>query len=302
MTMETIRNFEELIDHLRLRGDRKRVAVVWAADSQTQMSVSQGLEVGFIEAVFVGCREQVEANAVLMRHRDHIFFEEAADCDDAARKAVALVRDGKADILMKGMLNTDNLLRAVLNKETGILPHGRVLTHITAAEIPAYKKLLFFTDSAVIPYPTQQQRIEQVKYIAYVARAFGIEKPKIALVHCSEKVGEKHFPFTVGYKEIIDKAAAGELGACVVDGPMDVKTACSTENMRKKGLTSAINGEADGLVFPDIEAGNMFYKTVTLFCYANTAAVLQGTLAPVVLPSRSDSKMSKFYSLALAAL
>ena len=83
---------------------------------------------------------------------------------------------------------------------------------------------------------------------------------------------------------------------------MDVKTACSTENMRKKGLTSAINGEADGLVFPDIEAGNMFYKTVTLFCYANTAAVLQGTLAPVVLPSRSDSKMSKFYSLALAAL
>lgn len=300
--MGTIRNFEELIDHLRLRGNRRRVAVVWAADAQTQMSVSQGLEVGFIDAVFVGCREEVEANAVLMRHREHVFFEDAGDSDDAAHKAVALVREKRADILMKGMLNTDNLLRAVLNKETGILPHGRVLTHITAAEIPSYEKLLFFTDSAVIPYPTQQQRVEQVKYIAYAARAFGISKPKIALVHCSEKVDGKHFPFTSGYKDIVEMAGRGELGDCTVDGPMDVKTACSMENMQKKGLSSPVNGEADGLVFPDIEAGNMFYKTITLFCHANTAAVLQGTLAPVVLPSRSDNKMSKFYSLALAAL
>lgn len=300
--MGTIKNFEELIDHLRLRGDRKRVAVVWAADAQTQMSVSQALEVGFIDAVFVGCRKEVEANAVLMRHKEHIFFEDAADCDDAARKAVAMIRGKSADILMKGMLNTDNLLRAVLNKETGMLPPGRVLTHITAVEMPAYPKLLFFTDSAVIPYPTQQQRIEQVKYISYVARAFGIESPKVALVHCSEKVGEKHFPFTAGYKDIIEMSLRGELGACTVDGPMDVKTACSRENMLKKGISSPINGEADALVFPDIEAGNMFYKTVTLFCNADTAAVLQGTLAPVVLPSRSDSKQSKFYSLALAAL
>ena len=116
MTMETIRNFEELIDHLRLRGDRKRVAVVWAADSQTQMSVSQGLEVGFIEAVFVGCREQVEANAVLMRHREHIFFEEAADCDDAARKAVALVHRQKL------MVENAPSLPRIKEKHTFVLP------------------------------------------------------------------------------------------------------------------------------------------------------------------------------------
>ena len=190
--MSTIKNFEELIDHLRLRGDRKRVAVVWAVDEQTQMSVSQALEVGFIDAIFVGCDKEVRSNAVLMRHHDHITFVDATDSDEAARKAVSLVRNSDADILMKGMLNTDNLLRAVLNKENGILPHGRVLTHITAAEMPAYPKLLFFTDSAVIPYPTQEQRMEQVKYITYVAHAFGIEEPKVALVHCSEKVGEKH--------------------------------------------------------------------------------------------------------------
>lgn len=300
--METIKNFDELIDFLRLRGDRRRVAIVWASDDYTQKSVSQALEVGFVDAVFVGCREIVEKNRVLMRHADHIRFVDATDSDDAARRAVQLIHSGEADILMKGMLNTDNLLREVLNKDTGILPRGHVLTHITASSFFSYPKLLFFTDSAVIPYPTQEQRAEQVKYITYVARAFGIEKPKVALIHCSEKVQEKHFPFTAGYREIIERAERGDFGLCVVDGPMDVKTACSVENMRRKGISSPVNGEADCLVFPDIEAGNMFYKSLTLFAHAETAAVLQGTLCPVVLPSRSDSNQSKFYSLALAAL
>ncbi len=300
--METIKNFEELIDFLRLRGDRKRVAVVWAADEQSQKSISQALEVGFVEAIFVGCQKEIEQNRVLMRHRKHIRFVDATDSDNAAHIAVAMVRNHEADILMKGMLNTDNLLREVLNRDTGILPPGRVLTHITASSFFSYPKLLFFTDSAVIPYPTQEQRGEQIKYISYVARAFGIECPKVALIHCTEKVNPKHFPFTAGYSDLIQRAARGEFGSCVVDGPMDVKTACSAENMRRKGLSSPINGEADCLVFPDIEAGNMFYKALTLFAHAETAAVLQGTLCPVVLPSRSDSKQSKFYSLALAAL
>lgn len=300
--METIKNFDELIDHLRIRGNRKRVAVVWPEDQATQMSVSRALEVGFIDAMMVGCQAQCEANKVLMRHIDHITFVEAGDSDDAAAKAVKLVREGCGDILMKGMLNTDNLLRAILNKEYGILPKGNVLTHITASEIPAYPKLLFFSDSAVIPYPTLEQRAAQIKYLAYVARAFGITQPKIALVHCSEKVDERHFPFTVEFKDLIDRAAEGEFGSCIVDGPMDVKTACSYKSMIKKHIESPIMGEADAMLFPDIEAANMFYKTIGLFCGAATAAVLQGTMAPVVLPSRGDTIMSKLYSLALAAL
>lgn len=300
--METVKNFEELIDHLRVRGNRKRVAVVWPEDEATQMSVSRALEVGFIDAMMVGCQAQCETNKVLMRHSAHITFVEASDGDDAASKAVRLVREGNADILMKGMLNTDNLLRAILNKEYGILPKGNVLTHITASEIPTYPKLLFFSDSAVIPYPTLDQRAAQIKYLAYVARAFGIPEPRIALVHCSEKVDERHFPFTVGFKELIARANEGEFGPCIVDGPMDVKTACSYKSMLKKHIDSPIKGEADALLFPDIEAANMFYKTIGLFCGASTAAVLQGTMAPVVLPSRGDSIMSKLYSLALAAL
>ena len=186
--------------------------------------------------------------------------------------------------------------------ETGILPKGKILTHIAVAEIPNYPKPLFFTDAAVIPYPTQEQRIEQVRVAAYACHALGIEEPKISLVHCSEKVSEKTFPFTVGYQEIIDLAKEGRFGKCIVDGPLDVKCSCSVQNMWAKGINSPINGEADALIFPDIEAGNSFYKTLTLFGRAETAGVLQGPMAPVVLPSRGDSVFSKYYSIALAAV
>ena len=300
--METIKSFEDMVIHLAQRNDRKRVAVVWAADRNSQVSVARALEIGFIEAIFVGCQAEVEANESIMRYASHVSFIPADDRDEAARISVKLVRDGGADILMKGLINTDNLLHVVLNKETGILPRGHVLTHITAARLPEYEKLLFFSDSAVIPYPTQDQRIQQIRYMLYVCRALGIEEPKISLIHCTEKVNEKYFPFTVGYRKIVDMAERGEFGRCIIDGPLDLKTSVSPESMRIKGINSPIGGEADALIFPDIEAANVFYKSITLFLGVETAGVLQGTMAPVVLPSRSDSKLCKFYSLALAAI
>ena len=300
--METIKSFEDMVIHLAQRNDRKRVAVVWAADRNSQVSVARALEIGFIEAIFVGCQAEVEANESIMRYASHVSFIPAADRDEAARISVKLVRDGGADILMKGLINTDNLLHVVLNKETGILPRGHVLTHITAARLPEYEKLLFFSDSAVIPYPTQDQRIQQIRYMLYVCRALGIEEPKISLIHCTEKVNEKYFPFTVGYREIVGMAERGEFGRCIIDGPLDLKTSVSPESMRIKGIKSPIGGDADALIFPDIEAANVFYKSITLFLGVETAGVLQGTMAPVVLPSRSDSKLCKFYSLALAAI
>ena len=185
--METIKSFEDMVIHLAQRNDRKRVAVVWAADRNSQVSVARALEIGFIEAIFVGCQAEVEANESIMRYASHVSFIPADDRDEAARISVKLVRDGGADILMKGLINTDNLLHVVLNKETGILPRGHVLTHITAARLPEYEKLLFFSDSAVIPYPTQDQRIQQIRYMLYVCRALGIEEPKISLIHCTER-------------------------------------------------------------------------------------------------------------------
>ena len=138
--------------------------------------------------------------------------------------------------------------------------------------------------------------------MARLCQSFGIESPKISLIHCSEKVGGKFFPFTERYAEIIESANNGEFGPCVIDGPLDLKTSCCKESLDKKGISSPLEGEADALIFPDIEAGNVFYKTITLFAGAETAGMLAGTMAPVVLPSRSDSKICKFCSLALAAI
>ena len=238
--METIRSFEDMVIHLAQRGERKRVAIVWAADQYSQESVIRALEVGFIDAIFVGCREEVENNKRIMRYQDHITFIDASDRDTAAKISVQMVREGKADILMKGLINTDNLLHVVLDKQTGMLPKGNVLTHITAARLPEYEKLLFFTDSAVIPYPTQEQRIQQIRYMVYVCHALGIEEPKISLIHCTEKVNEKYFPFTIGYKEIIRMAERGEFGKCIIDGPLDLKTSVSPESMRIKGIQSPL--------------------------------------------------------------
>ncbi len=298
--MEVIRNFEELVSHLSQRTERRRVAVVCPNDHSSQEAVARALDEGIADILIVGADE--EAKAFFAKYGERIESVDASDVDEAATKAVALVREGRADVLMKGLLNTDNLLRAVLNKETGILPKGRVLTHIACAQMPQYDRLLFCTDVAVIPRPTKEQREEQLRYVLELCRTMGVEKPRVALINCSEKVNEKHFPHTVEYRELVAKAEAGEFGPCIVDGPMDLKTSLSEAALKKKHLESPIEGKADALIFPGIQSGNVFYKAITLFCQADTAAILKGPQVPVVLTSRGDSPASKFYSLALACL
>lgn len=217
----------------------------------------------------------------------------------AAEKAVALIRHGDADVLMKGLISTDILLRAILNKVSGLLPEGNVLTHLSVAEIPTYPKLLFFTDVAVIPYPSQKQRTAQVQYTASVCHKMGIEEPRIALIHCAEH-GGRQFPFVEGYQDIKLMASNGAFGRCIVDGPLDVKSACSLQALEAKGITSPLNGESDVLIMPDIEAGNAFYKSMTLFAKARTAGILWGAKCPIVVPSRGDSAEAKFNSIIFA--
>jgi phosphate butyryltransferase len=277
--MKAIQCFDELVNHLRQTAMRRRVAVV-CPDESTRGAVERASEAGFAEPVWV----------------------EDADVDVAAAKAVALVREGKADVIQKGLLNTDNLLKAILNKETGILPKGQVLTHLTCAKLPMYDKLLFMTDVAVIPYPTKEQREQQLVYLLNLCRKMGVGEPRVALINCSEKVNAKHFPCTVEYQELVEKSKTGVFGPCIVDGPLDLKTSLSPAALHKKGLTSPLEGRSDALIFPDIQAGNVFYKTITLFCQAQTAAILQGPQVPVVLTSRADSADNKFYSLALACV
>ena len=300
--MEPIQDFSSLVSRLRAMKERKRVVVVCPNDPHTEYVIIRSLREGFADFLLVADTPHlINAEYIRNQYPDHVKVFEASSPDVAAQEGVLLVREGHADVLMKGIINTDNLLRAVLNKEHGLLPKGRVLSHVTVAEIPTYKKLLFFSDAAVIPSPSLEQFDAMIRYNVVVCRKLGIDTPRIALIHCTEKVSEK-FPFSLDYVTLKERAEAGAYGDVYLDGPMDVKTACDAHSGEVKGISSPVVGHADMVLFPNIIASNTFYKTLALFGDANMAAVLQGTTVPVVVPSRADSGNSKFYSLALACV
>ncbi|MBM6993348.1 MAG: phosphate butyryltransferase [Prevotella sp.] len=274
-----MKNFDELTTHLRAQHICRRVAVVSPRDASTIEAVHRAAQEGFITPLMI----------------------EDDNLQTAAERAVTLVQEGQADMLMKGLIPSEIILKAILRYNGGLLPEGRLLTHVGCAHIPGHPKLLLYTDAAVIPFPTHEQRIEQVKYIIQLCHALGIEQPRVSLIHCSEEVDERHFPYTPGYREIVKMAQDGVFGPCLVDGPLDLKTSCSPESMQVKGIHSPIAGNADALIFPNIETGNVFHKAVTLFGHATLASILLGPTVPVVLPSRADTPETKFLSLALAA-
>ena len=300
--MEPIQDFAGLISRLRSLNKRKRVAVVCPNDAHTEYVILRSLKEGFADFLLVADTPHlINAEYIHRQFPDHVKVYEATGPDKAAQEGVALVREGHADVLMKGIINTDNLLRAVLNKEHGLLPKGNVLSHVTVAQIPLYNKLLFFSDAAEIPRPKLEHFDAMIRYDVEVCRRMGIDEPRVALIHCTEKVNEK-FPHTLDYVALKERAEAGEYGQMFLDGPMDVKTACDSHSGEVKGISSPVVGHADMLIFPNIESGNTFYKTVSLFGDANMAGMLLGTTAPVVVPSRADSGNSKFYSLVLACV
>lgn len=300
--MEQIQTLSALVNSLRSRGIRRKVAVVCPNDPHTEYVIIRSLREEIAEYLLVTDSAHMDvAWHLWSASPDYIRIYEASTPDDAAALAVQLVRTGEADILMKGLINTDNLLRAVLKKGTGLLPKGGVLSHVAVAQIPLYHKLLFFSDAAVIPRPTLEQYRAMIRNDILVCKAFGNDEPRVALIHCTEKTSEK-FPHTLSYVKLKEEAGQGLFGRMFIDGPMDAKTACDKHSGDIKGLSSPVVGNADILIFPNIESGNTFYKTLSLFGDANIAGMLTGTVAPVVVPSRSDSGNSKYYSLALACL
>lgn len=299
--MEPIRTFGQLTAHLKSLHTRKRVAVVCGNDDHSQYAIQRALKEGIAQFILVGDANKLEQYPELNDYEDFVTKIHVEDPDEAALQAIRLIHEGKADILQKGIINTDNLLRAILNKEEGLLPKGKVLTHLAVMQIPAYHKLLFFSDAAVIPRPTLQQRIEMIWYAIHTCHHFGIQRPRISLIHCTEKVSSK-FPHSLDYVNIVELCEAGEFGDVIIDGPLDVRTSCEQASGKIKGIVSPIEGDADVLIFPNIESGNCFYKAVSLFAHADMAGTLQGPICPVVLPSRSDSGLSKYYSLAMACL
>jgi phosphate butyryltransferase len=274
--METISNFGMLRERL-LGKEPVQVVAVEANDEHSQWAIHRAEEEGWAKVT------NIQSDSV----------------EESAQRAVRMVREGKAQAIMKGIVNTDVVLRAVLNKEEGLLPKGNVITHIAAMKIPCYHKLLFVTDVAVIPYPTLEQRKAMINYAITLCKVYGIEQPKVALLHCTEKVSPK-FPITEDYVTIIEECRNGLFGNTIIDGPIDLKCAIDKEAALIKKLDSPVAGDSDVLVMPDIQAGNVFYKTITTVTDAELAVGLQGAACPISITSRSDSALTKFNSLAMA--
>lgn len=297
-----ISSFAELTLHLQSVNTRKKIAVANAVDSHTLEAVFMAVEAGIAEVFLVGDVAAIES-PLLFEQIDiaHIHVVDVPDVREATAEAVRLVKCGEADVLMKGLVNTDVLLRAILDKEKGIMSEGNVLSFCAALEVPGYHKLMFLTDPAVIPSPTVFQRTAMIKYGIEMARKFGIEFPKIALIHATEKANIK-IRYMQDYLEIMEKWRQGEFGNVIMDGPVDIFLALDKERGAIKNVQTPVLGDTDILVFPCFESANPFYKGLMAFAGAEMAGLLQGTDKPVVLTSRSESVQSKFYSIAMACL
>ncbi|MEE1334481.1 MAG: phosphate butyryltransferase, partial [Erysipelotrichaceae bacterium] len=296
------KNFQELLSKLSSCG-RKTLSVACAQDTAVLEAVKEAHDLGIIDAVLVGDEAKIReiANEIKMDCSQFTIINEP-DSDKAPLTAVQLVHDGKADMYMKGILPTKNFLKSVLNKEVG-LRTGKPLSHVCVFEVPGIDRLLFLSDVAFIPYPTLEDKKHIIEYDVDVANACGVENPKVAPLAAVEVVNPK-MPCTVDADELRKANEAGEIKGCVVDGPLSLDIALYPAAAKEKGAEDRpAAGKADILLFPDIHAGNLVYKTmVHMVPGLKNGNVLVGTAAPVILTSRSDSKETKVYSIALAAL
>ncbi|MCX6333282.1 MAG: phosphate acyltransferase [Bacteroidia bacterium] len=297
-----IRTLDQMVEKVLSLKRKQRIAIAWAQDSNTVGAIYRAVKEGFAEAIMIGdpsaIKDVCRANKI-----DHALFTifSADNEADAAKEAVRLAVSDQADIVMKGLVGTDKFLKAVMDKECGLMLPGATLAYVGAVEIPAYNKLLFLTDLAVIPFPDLQQKIIMAEYALEMARKFGIRKPRIALIGASEKVSH-HFPNTADYAEMCKMVKDGIIKNCIMDGPLDLFLACDKKSVQIKGVYTPVDGAADILLFPSLESSNPFYKALMLFARGEIAGLIRGTTRPVIVMSRSESEKSKYYCIALSCL
>jgi phosphotransacetylase len=293
-----------LDDLLRAVKDRprKRLVVAWANDAHTLEAVDAAVGSGLVEAILVGDEPLMgKACLDLGLPKGRFRMLHAASDSEAAGQAVALVRSGEGDLLMKGLLSTDKYMKAILNKDQGLLEPGAILSHVTVMEHPGHPKLLIAGDVAVIPEPDFREKLAILGYLVATARALGIERPKVAALAASEQVQPK-LRASAEAALLSKMAERGQIAGAFVDGPMALDVAIDPESARIKGIGGPVAGDADCLLFPFLEAGNTFYKAGTKLGGAEIAAVVAGARVPCVLSSRGDSARTKLSSIALAAL
>jgi len=295
-----ITNFNEVLS-LAQSQSTKKVAVAVAQDKPVLEAIKDAKEIGLAEAILVGDKDKIEEVAKEIG-MDLSGFEIIHEVNPAkaALKAVELVSTGKADMVMKGLVDTANFLRAVLNKEIG-LRTGKLMSHVAVFEVPGIDRLLFLTDAAFNMYPELKEKIDIVNNAVTVAKAVGIEIPKVAPI-CAVEVVNPAMQATIDASILTTMNARGQIKGCIVDGPLALDNALSEEAAHHKGISGPVAGKADILLMPNIESGNIMYKTLSYTTNSKSGALLVGTSAPVVLTSRNDSHETKMNAIALAAL
>ena len=295
-----INSFDEIIAKVKSKSLRK-LSVAVAQDEPVLQAVKEAKENGIADAILVGDKDEIEKVADTI-NMDLSGFEivDIKDVHEATLRAVEIVSSGKADMLMKGLVDTKTFLKSVLNKEVG-LRTGNLMSHVAIFETEKFDRLLFLTDVAFNVFPTLEDKVKIINNAAKVAHAVGIEEPKVAAV-CAVEVVNKNMPNTVEANALAEMYKEGKFEGCIVDGPFALDNAISEEAAHHKGVTGPVAGKADILLLPNIEAGNIMYKTLTYTTDSKNGCILVGTSAPVVLTSRADSSETKMYSIALASL
>ncbi|MGM9941024.1 MAG: phosphate butyryltransferase [Bulleidia sp.] len=284
-------------------GCKKVISVTCAQDEAVLEAVYEAHQMGIVDGILVGDEAKIiEIAAKLNMDLSDFTVVNETDNVQATLKAVSLVHEGKADMYMKGLVPTKDFLKSVLNKEVG-LRTGKTLSHVAVMQVPGIDRLLFLSDVAFLPYPTLEDKKQIISYAVDVAKACGVETPKVAPLAAVEVVNPK-MPATVDADELRKANEAGEITGCVVDGPLSLDIALEEAAAIEKGAQDRpCAGKADILLFPDIHAGNITYKTMAhLVPGIQIGCMLVGTSAPVILASRSDSKDVKINSIALGAV
>lgn len=293
-----LRTFDDVRQQVKGAAYRT-VVLVGAEDEHSQEAIFKVVEDGLVQAVFVGDRDGIHAVAQKLGKtipEDRIY--DAATPQEAAERGVQLIHEGVADFLMKGKLETADLLKPVINKETG-LSKGGVMSHMSFNQVPTYHKLLVTTDGGMMTYPTLPQKRCIIENAVEALHALGCEKPKVCVLAAVEKVNPK-MPETVEAAALKDMQIMGEIGGCIVEGPISLDLALVKERSVEKGYESPCAGDADVLLVPNVHTGNILGKTLVEMANTKMAGLVMGAKCPIVLTSRGSSVEEKYNALILA--
>ena len=286
------KNFDDLFSKLKV-AQIKKLSVAVAQDEPVLEAVKAAKDRGIADAILVGDKSKIEevASKIDMDLTDFEIIHEE-DVKKATLKAIQLVSNGEADMVMKGLIDTATFLRSVLNK---------LMSHVSVFEIKGIDRLILLTDAAFNTYPDLKQKVQIINNSVMVANACGIKNPKVAPI-CAVEIVNTDMPATVDAALLSKMSDRGQIKGCIVDGPLALDNAISEEAAHHKGVTGKVAGKADILLLPNIDVANVMYKSLTYTAETRNGGILVGTSAPVILTSRADSFETKVNSIALAAL